>query len=235
MRRSAIVALVTLASVAAASGAPRVARFVGETTRAATPRARGDSSLAREPGKVPASDSAGSSAQPSGPPPVAAPPEGSPGAQPPLPAYQTAAEYSPTDEEAQPPKLPTLPIGMTVADIVRGDAIFHGKGGCAVCHGMEGEGAVRAGAALTVGLLFVDPTKWGQIDSLVRSGIPDGITRSPISMPPRGARGDLTADEVHAVSAYVWAIAQTRGEPWPGGHRWHSSYGAPKLPRTTGP
>ncbi len=167
--------------------------------------------------------------------PIAQPPAGSPGAQPAFAAYQTAAEFSPTDEEAQPDTLPTLPAGMTIDMLVTGDQIFHGKGGCAVCHGMEGEGQVKAGAAITTGLLFVDATNWGQIDSLVRVGIPDGVTRAPIAMPARGAKGNLTQDEVARVAAYVWAISQTRGEPWTGGHRWHSSFGPPLRPRTTGP
>ena len=42
-------------------------------------------------------------------------------------------------------------------------------------------------------------------------------------MPPRGGKSDLTPDETRAIAAYVWAISQTRGEPWPGGHATHAS------------
>jgi len=123
-------------------------------------------------------------------------------------------------DEMQPDTLPTLPKGMTIGDIVGGDSVFHGKGHCFVCHGPEAAGEPAAGDALSVGLTFVQ-TDWMQIDSLVTVGIPDAITRSPIRMPPRGGRSDLTRDEIKRVAAYVWAISQTHGEPWPGGHTDH--------------
>lgn len=125
-----------------------------------------------------------------------------------------------THDDLQPPVLPVLPPGMTIADIVRGDSIYHGKGTCFVCHGVEGEGRPAAGDALTVGLNWAQPN-WRSIDSLIDNGIPQPLTRSPIQMPPRGGRSDLTDTEVRAVAAYVWAISQTRGEPWPGGHSSH--------------
>jgi cytochrome c5 len=125
-----------------------------------------------------------------------------------------------THDDLQPPALPALPAGMSIADIVRGDSIYHGKGTCFVCHGVEGEGRPAAGDALTVGLNWAQPN-WQSIDSLINNGIPQPLTRSPIQMPPRGGRSDLSDTEVRAVAAYVWAISQTRGEPWPGGHASH--------------
>jgi cytochrome c5 len=125
-----------------------------------------------------------------------------------------------THDDLQPPTLPALPPGMSIADIVRGDSIYHGKGTCFVCHGVEGEGRPAAGDALTVALNWAQ-TNWRSIDSLIDKGIPQPLTRSPIQMPPRGGRSDLQDSEVRAVAAYVWAISQTRGEPWPGGHRSH--------------
>lgn len=125
-----------------------------------------------------------------------------------------------THDDLQAPTLPALPAGMTIADIVRGDSIYHGTGTCFVCHGVEGEGRPAAGDALTVGLNWAQPN-WRSIDSLIVSGIPQPLTRSPIQMPPRGGRSDLTDTEVRAVAAYVWAISQARGEPWPGGHGTH--------------
>ncbi|HEX5439128.1 MAG TPA: cytochrome c [Gemmatimonadaceae bacterium] len=124
-------------------------------------------------------------------------------------------------DEMQPDTLPTLPKGMTVHDIVAGDSVFHGKGHCFVCHGSEGQGRPAAGDALSVSLAFVQPD-WMQIDSLVTAGIPDALTRSPIRMPPRGGKSDLTPQEIRRVAAYVWAISQTHGEPWPGGHTEHT-------------
>jgi len=125
-----------------------------------------------------------------------------------------------THDDLQPGQLPTLPKGMTIETIVQGDSIFHGKGNCFACHGVEAEGAPAAGDALTVGLNYAQP-EWRSIDSLIDSGIPQPLTRSPIQMPPRGGKSNLSDDEVKRVAAYVWAIAQTRGEPWPGGHTSH--------------
>jgi cytochrome c5 len=127
-----------------------------------------------------------------------------------------------THDDLQPAALPPLPAGMTIADIVRGDSIYHGKGTCFVCHGGEGEGRPAAGDALTVALNWAQPN-WRSIDSLIDNGIPQPLTRSPIAMPPKGGRSDLSDAEVRSVAAYVWAISQTRGEPWPGGHESHGA------------
>jgi hypothetical protein len=80
------------------------------------------------------------------------------------------------------------------------------------------------GSALSLGLHFV-PVEWNAIDSLVTTGLPEPVTRTTIAMPPRGAGSNLTPDQIRQVSAYVWAIAQTYDEPWPGGHRTHGGEG----------
>ncbi|MFL5615036.1 MAG: c-type cytochrome [Gemmatimonadaceae bacterium] len=127
-----------------------------------------------------------------------------------------------THDDLQPATLPPLQAGITIADIVHGDSIYHGKGNCFVCHGMEAEGQPAAGDALTVGLNWAQ-YDWRSIDSLIVNGIAQTLTRSPMMMPPRGGRSDLTDAEVASVAKYVWAISQTRGEPWPGGHMAHSA------------
>ena len=127
---------------------------------------------------------------------------------------------SPTNEDLQPDHLPRLPFGMTVVDLVEGDRIFHSTGGCFACHGAEGEGLPAAGSAITTGLAYVQ-VDVPSIAKLITDGLPDAYTRSPIAMPPRGARGNLTPQEIGLVAEYVWAIAQVRGEPWPGGHASH--------------
>lgn len=126
-----------------------------------------------------------------------------------------------THDDLQPAKLPPLPKGMTLDDIVNGDSIYHGKGNCFACHGVEAEGVPAAGDALTVGLNWAQ-YDWHSIDSLIDNGIPQSLTRSPIQMPPRGGKSDLTEEETERVAAYIWAISQTRGEPWPGGHTSHA-------------
>lgn len=133
-----------------------------------------------------------------------------------------------THDDLQPATLPPLPKGMTVQTIVQGDSIYHGKGNCAACHGVEAEGLPAAGDGLTVGLAYAQ-ANWESIDSLIDAGIPDVLTRSPIQMPPRGGRSDLSPEEVNRVAAYVWAISQARGEPWPGGHASHASLTPPGI------
>lgn len=127
-----------------------------------------------------------------------------------------------TNEEGQPASLPTLPPAMTLDLIRSGDSLFHGKGNCFACHGADATGLPDAGSALTMGLNFV-PLEWRPIDSLITAGIPDPITRSAIAMPGRGGKSDLAPEETRAIAAYVWAISQVRGEPWPGGHETHAS------------
>lgn len=129
-----------------------------------------------------------------------------------------------SDEDGQPEHLPALPAGMTLDLIREGDELFRGKGGCAGCHGADATGMPDEGSALTAGLHFI-PAEWEALDSLVRVGIPEPVSRPSIAMPSRGAMSDLTADEIRTVSAYVWAISQVRGEPWPGGHTKHPEAG----------
>ena len=149
-------------------------------------------------------------------------------------SQQPAGAAIKTHDDLQPAKLPPLPAGMTIATIVSGDAIFHGKGNCAACHGTEGQGLPAEGDAITASLNWAQ-YDWNSIDSLITAGIPQVLTRSPIQMPPRGGRSDLTPDEVRRVAAYVWAISQTRGEPWPGGHTSHvNGLGAAITPSAAG-
>jgi len=163
-----------------------------------------------------------------------------------------AAQVAPPDtahhvqvhDEMQPDTLPTLPPGMTLDMIVQGDSLFHTRGNCFACHGSEGQGLPAAGDAITETLTYV-PFSWGAIDSLITVGLPDPLTRSPIGMPGRGGKHDLTDDQIQRIAAYVWAISQTHGEPWPGGHPNHehmiplgstagTAYGRPVRPLQPG-
>jgi mono/diheme cytochrome c family protein len=137
-----------------------------------------------------------------------------------------------TNDDLQPKTLPALPLGMTIDMLVEGDRLFHGRAGCFACHGTEGQGLPAAGDALTT-TLFYAQYEWNSIDSLITAGLPDPLTRSPIAMPPRGARGDLTRDETRRVAAYVWAISQVKGEPWAGGHASHQGLVPPGSTKGT--
>ena len=140
-----------------------------------------------------------------------------------------------TDEEAQADTLPTLPLGMTIAMLRDGDRLFHGAGGCVSCHGTEAQGLAARGKSLTTGVAFVPAGDWNAMDSVINVGMPDRQTRSPIAMPPRGQHSDLDAEQMRAIAAYVWAISQTRGEPWPGGHAFHAVHDPRASSRTSIP
>jgi mono/diheme cytochrome c family protein len=131
-------------------------------------------------------------------------------------------DASDLNEDGQRAQLPPLPQGMTLGMIRQGDELYRGKGGCVTCHGPDGGGMPASGSGITAGLNFV-PSEWSAIDSLIRVGIPEPVTRSPIAMPPRGAASNLTEQETRNIAAYAWAISQVRGEPWPGGHRSHAA------------
>jgi hypothetical protein len=139
------------------------------------------------------------------------------------------------DEDAQADTLPPLPLELTLDMIRDGDRLFHGKGGCVSCHGSEAQGLAARGKTLTAGLNFLPLGEWQPIDSLIAVGMPDAQTRSPIAMPPRGQHGDLNADEMRAIAAYVWAISQVKGEPWSGGHRLHAAHDWRASARTSIP
>lgn len=143
--------------------------------------------------------------------------------------------YFDTDEESQPDTLPALAYGMTLEMIRDGDRLFHGKGGCVNCHGSEAQGLAARGKTLTAGVQYVPAGDWNALDSLISVGLPDGMTRSPIAMPPRGQHGDLGVEETRAIAAYVWAISQTKGEPWSGGHALHAPHDWRAAARTSIP
>lgn len=132
-------------------------------------------------------------------------------------AEEDAADLN---EDAQPAKLPALPQGVTLDMIRQGDDLYRGKGGCVTCHGPDGGGMPASGSGITAGLNFI-PNELSAIDSVIKAGMPEPTTRTPVAMPPRGAQSNLTDAETRRLAAYVWAISQVRGEPWPGGHQTH--------------
>jgi cytochrome c5 len=143
--------------------------------------------------------------------------------------------YFDTDEEGQKDSLPELMFGMTVGMIADGDRLFHGTGGCVSCHGSEAQGLPARGKTLTAGLRFLPVGQWDPIDSLILVGMPDRQTRTEIAMPPRGQYSNLNADETRSIAAYVWAISQVKGEPWPGGHSDHAPHDWRASARTSIP
>ncbi|MDQ2666723.1 MAG: cytochrome c [Gemmatimonadota bacterium] len=140
-----------------------------------------------------------------------------------------------TDDSSQPDTLPTLPTDVTLAQIREGDSLFHARGGCVNCHGSEAQGLAARGSSLTAGLHSIPSSDLRGIDSIIVNGIPDAETRSPIAMPPRGQKSNLTVVETHDLAAYVWALANARGEPWAGGHPLHAPHDMNASARTAIP
>jgi glucose/arabinose dehydrogenase/mono/diheme cytochrome c family protein len=100
-----------------------------------------------------------------------------------------------------------VPNGATKEMVALGDRIYHGQVGGATCVGCHG----AAGAGTALGPNLTD-TQWLWSDGSYRAiaktiaaGVPEPKQyRSP--MPPMGG-AQLTADQVSAVAAYVWALS----------------------------
>ena len=113
-------------------------------------------------------------------------------------------------------KLP-VPEGATREMVVQGDRIYHGQVGGATCTGCHGAGATGTplGPNLTANRwLWSDGSSTG-IAATIRVGVPQPKNyRAP--MPPMGG-AQLTADQVSALGAYVWALSQPAGPSSGGG------------------
>jgi mono/diheme cytochrome c family protein len=99
------------------------------------------------------------------------------------------------------PAADTLPVpaGFSREQILHGDRVFHGEaanGQCSVCHGKDAKGTPN-GNDLTAGMFVWSD---GSVKELKRT-ILHNMAVAP------GMDGDLTPEDVDAVSAYVWAIS----------------------------
>jgi glucose/arabinose dehydrogenase/mono/diheme cytochrome c family protein len=100
-----------------------------------------------------------------------------------------------------------VPPGATKAMVALGDRIYHGQVGGAACTGCHG----AAGTGTALGPDLTDKTwLWsdGSYEGIAKT-ITDGVMqpkqfRSP--MPPKGG-AQLSAEQVSALAAYVWAIS----------------------------
>lgn len=103
------------------------------------------------------------------------------------------------DQIRPPAEALPVPTGFSREQIVHGDRVFHGEaanGQCSVCHGIDGKGTPN-GNDLTAGMFVWSD---GSVKELKRTVLHN------MSVAPR-MDGDLTPDDVDAVSAYVWAIS----------------------------
>jgi glucose/arabinose dehydrogenase/mono/diheme cytochrome c family protein len=99
------------------------------------------------------------------------------------------------------------PPGATSAMVAQGDRIYHGEEGgapCVGCHGSDGAGTPLGPPVKAHQWLWSDGSYAG-----IQQTIHDGVA-SPkqyrSAMPPMGG-AQLSADQLSAVSAYVWALS----------------------------
>lgn len=100
----------------------------------------------------------------------------------------------------------TVPPGFTRAQLALGERVFHGEaagGTCAGCHASDGRGS-EVGPDLASGHWLWGDGSVRAIATTIRSGVmkPKGTSGA---MPPLGG-APLSAADVEAVSAYVWAL-----------------------------
>jgi glucose/arabinose dehydrogenase/cytochrome c5 len=101
--------------------------------------------------------------------------------------------------------LPT-PKGATKEQVELGARIFRGEasgGTCAGCHGSDGKGS-PVGADLTAGAWLWSDGSLEGITKTIAQGVPTPKQHQG-GMPPLGG-SPLSADDLKAVSAYVWAL-----------------------------
>lgn len=103
-------------------------------------------------------------------------------------------------------KLP-VPGGATAAMVAFGDRIYHGQAGgagCVGCHGVSGKGS-PLGPDLTSKKWMWSDGSYAGIEKAIQEGVAHPKQyRSP--MPPMGG-AQLTAEQLSALSAYVWALS----------------------------
>lgn len=98
----------------------------------------------------------------------------------------------------------SLPLMVTPQLVERGRRVFHGNGGCVVCHGANATGAV--GPNLTDEEWLHAKGSYLAIVQRILLGVPAGMSRSGVVMEPRGG-SEISFSDVHAVAAYVWALS----------------------------
>jgi glucose/arabinose dehydrogenase len=115
--------------------------------------------------------------------------------------------------DARPPEESLkLAPGVTREQLVLGDHIFHGEassGTCSGCHSSDGKGSV-VGADLTSGSWIWGDGSLSAIAATIAQGVP-AAKKSFGVMPPLGG-APLSADDLTAVSAYVWAIGHAAAQ-----------------------
>jgi mono/diheme cytochrome c family protein len=112
------------------------------------------------------------------------------------------------------PSIARAQVPADSATIAAGKRLFEGRGLCATCHGKQGEGIL--GPTLR---LNAEKEDWlhsdgshEAISNLIKNGLDASVTKSGISMPPRGG-ARLTDAQVEQVTAYVLTLHRTKPTP----------------------
>lgn len=120
----------------------------------------------------------------------------------PAPAPQVMVATAGTRTEPLP-----VPPGSTAEQVALGDRIFHGQvsgGTCTGCHGSDGRGT-QVGSDLTSGNWLWGDGSVAAIRATIEKGVP-APRQSIAGMPARGG-APLSDEDLDAVAAYVWALA----------------------------
>jgi glucose/arabinose dehydrogenase len=120
-------------------------------------------------------------------------------------ARVVTAANAPHDARRPLDSLPLAP-GATREQLILGDHIFHGEasgGTCSGCHSSDGKGSV-VGPDLTTGSWIWGDGSLQAIAATITQGVP-AAKRTFGAMPPLGG-ASLSAPDITAVAAYVWAI-----------------------------
>ena len=86
-----------------------------------------------------------------------------------------------------------------------GRAIFHGKGTCFACHGMQLEGTQVAPTLKKHAWRDAKNGEYAAIFYVATHGVPGTLM---VAFP-----GGISRDEVLKVAAYVWSVGQGRAKP----------------------
>ncbi|MFQ5571535.1 MAG: c-type cytochrome [Rhodothermales bacterium] len=111
--------------------------------------------------------------------------------------------FAPVTVKGQAPA-DSLPPGITISMVQKGNALFHGKGLCVNCHGSDAQGLI--GPDLTDDNWLQAKGSFLSILQIILMGISLEESTRGVAMPPRG--GSLISDtDVQAVAAYVWSLS----------------------------
>jgi mono/diheme cytochrome c family protein len=115
---------------------------------------------------------------------------------------------SPSEGQAQ-----ARPRAVTDRAIARGKALYEGRGQCAGCHGVRGEGT-EVGEPLAAGTWKLGDGSYDWLTKVIRHSGIAARGRDGDPLPMRGPTL-LSEREVREVAAYVWSISRQRTSSGP--------------------